>query len=78
MSITIELTDSGVAAVNDFLAVLKPTVSREAIMSEVLDVLADRVAGDETLVYWIAPQYTQSGRIESLALSLDDIVIRKD
>ena len=78
MSITIELTDSGVAAVNDFLAVLKPTVSREAIMSEVLDVLADRAAGDETPVYEIGPQYTQSGRIESLALSLDDIVIRKD
>ena len=73
---SINLTESGVAAFNSFFdRYARQGVSRQAVMFEVLDILTDRAACAETLVYELGARYTTSGRPEMLTLTGADIQV---
>lgn len=79
MITNIELTDDGTAAFNAWLdATAKPGTRREAVAFELLDVLADRVASGESLVYELRGQHTISGQPETLTLSAADITVTEE
>lgn len=75
----IELTEAGAAKFNRFFARhAKKSVSMQAVMFEVLDVIQERVDSDEALEYELGRQYTISGNPELFTLSQDDIIVTEE
>lgn len=79
MITNIELTETGAAKFNSFFAAAaKNGVSMQAVMFELLDILADRASNGESLSYELGSQYTSTGRPEILRLSDSDITVTKE
>lgn len=76
---TLELTESGTAKFNNFFASFaKDGVSIQAVLFEMLDVIQDRAANQESYIYELGHVYTKTGHPELLRLSADDIKITEE
>lgn len=79
MVTSIELTQADTEAFNDFFSTnAKPGVNMQAVLFEVLDVLADRAGNAESLSYELRSQYTVSGRPELLYLSAEHVTVSEE
>jgi hypothetical protein len=79
MITNIELTETGTTKFNIFFAAAaKEGVSMQAVMFELLDILADRASMGESLSYELGSQYTITGRPEILRLDASDVAVTEE
>ncbi len=79
MVTNIELTETGATKFNAFFTNnSKDGVHIQAVMFELLDILADRVSMGESLSYELGSQYTNTGRPEILRLDDQDVSVTEE